>query len=479
MNSFLWHDYETFGANPSIDKPAQFAAIRTDENLEPINEPMMWYCKPPLDYVPQPEASLITGITPQHALEHGLTEAEFMANIYQQMIQPGTCTVGFNNIRFDDEVTRFSLFRNFYDPYAREWQNGNSRFDLIDVVRMCAALRPEGINWPKDDDSKPVFKLEELTAANNIEQKGAHDALVDVRATISVAKLIKDTQPKLWQYALSMRDKQQVANALKLSEAKPVLHTSGMFGNENYCLSAVLPLCPHPSNKNQVLCFDLRHDPEEFINLSVAEIRERVFTSQKDLGDKPRIALKGVHINKCPMLAPIAMLSDDVAKRANLDKAKLREHYDKLLANKAVWLKAAEVFENAYSDAAPIENEEASLYSGGFLNNNDKQLLDAVRQKTAEDLADWQPPFSDPRLDQLLFLYKARNFPESLNAAEQQQWQAFRQTRITEGGKGLLALEDFQMQLESLFEKHIENEQAQDILGQLMQWGDYLLAQLD
>ena len=187
--TFLWHDYETFGAVPRRDRPSQFAAIRTDAALNEIGEPLMIYCKPAPDYLPSPEATLITGITPQLCLERGLPEHEFAAQVERAFSQPGTIGVGYNTIRFDDEVTRFLFWRNLIDPYAREWQNECGRWDLLDVVRLTYALRPDGIQWPKKEDGSASFKLEDLAKANGLLHESAHDALSDVRATIAPAAL--------------------------------------------------------------------------------------------------------------------------------------------------------------------------------------------------------------------------------------------------------------------------------------------------
>ena len=191
MQTYYWHDYETFGIDPQRDRPVQFAGLRTDENFNIIDEPLVIFCKPTSDYLPNPDACLITGISPQLAYQKGVCEAEFIAQINKQMAQPHTCTLGYNTLRFDDEVTRHCLYRNFYDPYAREWQNGNSRWDMIDVVRAARALRPEGIHWPVDEQGIANIRLDQLTIANNIAHEAAHDALSDVYATINVAKLIK------------------------------------------------------------------------------------------------------------------------------------------------------------------------------------------------------------------------------------------------------------------------------------------------
>ena len=112
-HTFLWHDYETFGLNPRRERPSQFASIRTDAELNEIGEPVMIYCQPANDYLPDPQSCLLTGITPQLCLERGLPEHAFAAQIEGLLAEPGTIGVGYNTIRFDDEVTRFMLWRNF------------------------------------------------------------------------------------------------------------------------------------------------------------------------------------------------------------------------------------------------------------------------------------------------------------------------------------------------------------------------------
>lgn len=191
-HSFYWHDYETFGRWPRRDRPAQFAGVRTDAELNEIGPSLMHYCQPAPDFLPDPESCLLTGILPQTCLEQGLPEHAFAAAIERELAAPGTVGVGYNTIRFDDEVTRHLFWRNLMDPYAREWQNGCGRWDLLDVVRCTYALRPEGIEWPRHEDGRTSFKLEHLTAANGLAHEAAHDALSDVRATIGLARLIRE-----------------------------------------------------------------------------------------------------------------------------------------------------------------------------------------------------------------------------------------------------------------------------------------------
>jgi len=269
--TLYWHDYETFGVDPRRDRPSQFAGLRTDESLNEVGEPLVIYCKPARDVLPHPEACLLTGITPQLALAKGVPEPEFIARIHAELAQPGTCGVGYNTLRFDDEVTRYTLYRNFYEPYAREWQQGNSRWDLIDLVRMTYALRPEGIEWPLHDDGRPSFRLEDLAAVNGIGHESAHDALSDVRATIGLARLLRDRQPRLYDWLFQLRNKRKAAKQLDLVGHKPVLHTSRMYPSETGCTTLVMPLMGEPDNNNSVLVYDLRMDPRPFINLALQQ----------------------------------------------------------------------------------------------------------------------------------------------------------------------------------------------------------------
>ncbi|MCI5125539.1 MAG: exodeoxyribonuclease I, partial [Candidatus Electrothrix sp. AR5] len=281
--TLLWHDYETWGVDPRRDRPAQFAALRTDSELEEVGEPIMLYSRPTDDFLPHPEAAMLTGISPQEAATKGLNEASFFGRINTAFSEPGTCGVGYNSIRFDDEVTRFGFYRNFIDPYAREWKNGNSRWDIIDLVRLAYALRPEDINWPQKKDGRVSFRLEDLTAANGIEHDGAHDALSDVRATIALARLIKGLKPRLYDYYFKLRSKHEAARILDLSEHGVVLHVSGMYSAEQGCIAPVVPLLQHPCNKNQIIVYDLRRDPQKFLHMTVEEMEGNLYTSNDDL----------------------------------------------------------------------------------------------------------------------------------------------------------------------------------------------------
>lgn len=475
MQTFLWHDYETFGANPKIDRPAQFAAIRTDLDLNEIDAPMEWFCKPPFDYLPDPQACLITGITPQQTLEQGLAESVFADYVHGAFSQPGTIGVGYNTIRFDDEFTRYMLWRNLYDPYAREWRDGNGRWDLLDVVRMTYALRPEGIEWPKGDDGKNSFKLELLSAANGLAHESAHDAVSDVRATIALARLLKTKQPRLFDFALQLRDKRAVAKELGLpavaSQAKPFVHISGMFPVEQGCLAVMWPIANHPTNRNEVIAWNLDYDPRELLDLDAETIRLRLFSRQADLPEgMTRLPIKSIHLNKSPMVVGnLKVLTPQVQERWKINMRLIEQHglYARDLPDmSAIW---AQVFERPSSRGqAPVPAEQ-DLY-GSFLGDADRRRLEDLRKTPVAQWAKQTGRFEDARLDELLFLFRARNHPETLSQTEQAQWEQHRIKVLIEGEGGARTASQLMAEIDALSDD--ANDREQDILGALYEWAD-------
>lgn len=471
--SFLWHDYETFGANPRRDRPAQFAALRTDASLAVVGDPIMLYCRPADDVLPDPRSCLITGITPQVCLHKGVPETEFARHIEQALAWPGTVGVGYNSIRFDDEVTRFMFWRNLIDPYAREWQNECGRWDLLDVVRTAYALRPAGIEWPQSAEGRVSFKLADLAAANGIAHDAAHDALSDVRATLELARLVRSSQPRLFEFCLGLHRKDRVAQELGLptsqANARPFLHVSGRFSPERGCLALMWPLAMHPINRNELLAWDLQFDPRELADLNAEQIRLRLFTPSADLSEGvSRLPIKSVHLNKSPMVfSNQKVLDAGQAERWQFDLSLQLRHAATardLPDMSAIW---AEVYRQPQAGAALDVDED--LY-GGFVGDADRRRLNELRSFGAEALAQARPRFHDPRLGELFWRYRARNFGQSLTPAEQQAWQAHRAARLLDGAGGHRTVEALLAEIDLLAESASDRDQA--ILGDLYDYAD-------
>lgn len=472
-HTFLWHDYETFGAQVRRDRPAQFAAIRTDADLNEIGEPIMLYCQPAPDFLPDPQSCLITHITPQHCLAQGVPEHEFAATIERAMSATGTIGVGYNTIRFDDEITRFMFWRNLIDPYGREWQNNCGRWDLLDVVRMAYALRPDGIRWPRHPDGRPSFRLEHLTAENGIRHEAAHDALSDVRATIAIARLIRQHQPKLFDFCLALHKKDRVSEEIGLPAKRPFLHVSGMFPAERGCLGVVWPLAMHPTNKNEVIVWDLANDPSELALLDAQAMRLRMFSKTADLPEGvTRLPIKTVHLNKSPMVVSnLKILTPERASHWGIDLEAAHRHAE-LAADPALTGKLERLWPEVFRrDAAAPADVDEDLY-GGFVNTGDRRTLNELRSMSAQKLASARPAFQDGRLDELLFRYRARNFPATLSDDEAQRWEEHRAARLFDGADGARTIDMLFSEIDALSED--VDEHGEEILGALYDYAEQI-----
>lgn len=476
--SFFWHDYETFGRVPRRDRPSQFAGVRTDADLNEIGTPVMHFCQPAPDFLPDPEAVLLTGILPQQALQQGLPEHQFAAAIERELAQDGTVGVGYNSIRFDDEVTRHLFWRNLIDPYAREWQNGCGRWDLLDVVRCCWALRPEGIQWPVHTTGemagRPSFKLEHLTAANGLVHEAAHDALSDVRATIAMARLIKTQQPRLWDFCLKLRKKDAVA--AEIGAGRPFVHLSGMYPVERGCLALVWPLAPHPTNKNELIVWDLAQDPRGLAGLDAEAVRRRLFMKQSELDaagqGETRLPIKTIHINKSPIVIGNLKTLGDAAERWGLDVSLAMLHAEQAAA---LGLQLQALWPQVFAREAPAEapDVDEDLY-GGFVGNDDRRTLQRLRELNPTQLAAKRVAFSDGRLEELLFRYRARNFTDTLSEDERQRWEMHRAERLHEGRGGALTLATYFERIDALAEAADTSgdERAQELLAALYDYAE-------
>ena len=474
MQTFFWHDYETSGADSRRDRPLQFAGIRTTLELDVVGAPVMFYAKPARDALPHPDACLITGITPQVGEREGLIEAEFAARVHEQLAVPGTCTVGYNSLRFDDEFTRHMLYRNFYDPYAREWEHGNSRWDLIDLARMCHALRPEGIVWPSREDGTPSFRLEHLAAANHLQQEHAHDALSDVHALIDLARLIRVRQPRLWEWYYALRRKQKVFELLDVVHMTPMVHVSSRYPASRGCLTVIAPLAQHPGRAGEIIVYDLASDPAEWLALDDDAIADRIFTPRADLPEGvTRIPLRTVRANHVPALAPLSVLQGGDTQRLQLDLDACLRHLETLRGAANLVAKVCRVFQRA-SALPPAEDPELALYGGDFLSAAERKSLALVRATPPGQLRECATAFRDPRYAELLFRYRARNWPDTLDAEETARWQAFCTARLTRHtALTNLTLDDYFTRIAELrSDPAAQNKLA--LLDQLQVWGEQL-----
>ena len=468
--TFFFYDLETSGLNPRQDRIMQFAGQRTDMNLEPIGEPYNMLVTLNDDTLPSPDALMVTGITPQKTVEEGYTEAQFARMLSEEIFTPDTIAVGFNNIRFDDEFIRHLLWRNFHDPYEWSWKDGRSRWDLLDVVRLTRALRPEGVKWPLDDKGEPSNRLELITSANGIAHENAHDALADVTALIAVTKLIKQKQPQLYDYLLKMRDKKVVQQLVNVDDKKPFVYASGRYDKEFAKTTVAFPLTT--SRNGGVVVYDLRYDPTPFVGLSAEELLAKIFASwdERQAEDFVKLPVKELQYNRCPAVAPLGVLEQgDGWQKISLDLKTVQKYQNILLNHPDFAEKLRTIFENKPA-FKKLPDPEAQLYDG-FLNDRDRLRVEAVRNADERELADFHPEFQDERLAPLLLHYKARNFPRSLSEDDLVHWETWRAQHLQ------AQLPQFMVSLQRLASTATDEQQF--ILQELQLWAEAVLPSSD
>ena len=474
-NCFYWYDLETSGTHPPSDRVMQFASLRTDANLNPLGKPYATYVRLAEDVLPSPEACLVTGITPQFAAANGADEWEVFSTVSAHFQQPGTCLAGYNNLRFDDDFLRFGFYRNLIDPYAHEWQDGNSRWDLIDLARAACALRPEGINWPRDD-GVVAFKLSSLTAANGIVHDSPHGAVSDVQATVGLARLLKCAQPKLWQFSLAHRQRSAVQALLLPLGKKLCVHVSGRYANERHCAAPVVSAAAHPEIGNRLIVVDLSRDVSALIDCDSDELAARLFARSADTAtaaDAERPPLKAVALNRCPFIAPIGVVRRDDAKRLGFDLDVVRQRARLLADTPNLAEKIADVYRrDDYRAATPnAEDAELALYDG-FFDDDDRRRMERLRAALATCReAAWEIAFrpNDKRLAVLAERLKARLHPASLNADEQQHWRTHVRRCLDDGLGERPSLAAFRAEVEALTANETD-AQRQRILAELASW---------
>lgn len=464
--TFFFYDLETSGLNSRQDRIMQFAGQRTDMNLELIGEPYNLLVTLNDDTLPSPDALMVTGITPQKTVEEGYSEAQFAQMLSEEIFTPDTIAVGFNNIRFDDEFIRHLLWRNFHDPYEWSWKDGRSRWDLLDVVRLTRALRPEGINWPLDAKGEPSNRLELITSANSIAHENAHDALADVTALIAVTKLIKQKQPQLYDYLLKMRDKKVVQQLVNVDDKKPFVYASGRYDKEFAKTTVAFPLTT--SRNGGVVVYDLRYDPTPFVGLSVEELSAKIFASweERQAENFVKLPVKELQYNRCPAVAPLGVLEQGGGwQKISLSTETIQQHQHILLNHPDFAEKLRTIFEKKPA-FKKLPDPEAQLYDG-FLNDHDRLRVEAVRNADERELADFHPEFQDERLAPLLLHYKARNFPRSLSEDDLAQWEAWRDQHLQARLPGFMA------SLQRLAPTATDKQQF--ILQELQLWAEAVL----
>ncbi len=473
--SLFFYDLETSGKDPSKDRIMQFAGQRTDTELKPIGDPFNVIIRLNEDVLPDPEAILIHGITPQQTISDGISEAEFLEFFYQKVVTDNTVFVGFNNISFDDEFIRYINYRNLYDPYAWAYENGASRWDLIDVVRMTRALRPEGINWPVDALGVNTNKLALLAEANSIKHESAHDALSDVLATIDVARLIKQKQTKLYDYLFGIRTKQKAAELV--NSGQPFIYTSPHL-NLDYLHTTVVTKVAEHTKSSSYLVYDLRYDPSPWIKMDIQELVDSWRYVSREVSADPRLPVINLKLNRCPAIAPYGVVKDAATLqrlRIDLDKINYNsgvlEKTDGSFSDKL--LAAFEILDQERKQKSSDKSVDSQLYDG-FYSEHDRRLIGKFHQNPdLYNIQELKNDLEDPRLRSLCDFYVAHNNKKQLTQEERIAWDKYLNQRLFNGGEASLLARYFKKIEQLLLER--TDPSSKVLLEDLKLYGESLM----
>lgn len=476
QSTFFIYDYETFGLNPSSDRPAQFAGIRVNHALCPIEKKFL-FCQIPNDYLPDPESVLITGITPQYTLKYGLKESEFAHHISKIFNVPNTCIMGYNNVRFDDEFSRHIFYRNFIDPYLWSYNNGNSRWDILPVIKAFYVLCPNKIKWPINKKNKISFKLNDLTYANSIRHPNAHDAMSDVLATLEIMKLLHKKEPELFHFLYNYRTKNQIKKIIKFDLIYPLIFISNNINNTcNNFIKLLLPISWHPTNCNVLITYDLDGIFDNLSELNINELYHNLISNIENIQDLfKKIPLQLIKLNSCPILIPINLIKKyfslnycnpelilwykNTTKKINLIQQKIKCNCIRKKIN--MFYKTIEYY--LKNQKKYLNNHVDNKLYNGFFNFQDQQIIKTIRKTSTAELSKIKINSNDIRLKSLLFFYKARNFPYSLDNNEQKKWIIYKNKLIFNSKK----YENYAETIEKLIFSHQKNSKKIKLLNNL------------
>lgn len=455
--SFYWYDTETTGLRNSYDRIIQFAGQRTNLNLEPLGEPLSTYVQLPPELVPTAESFQITKIRPTTLAEQGILEYELFGQLRHELSTANTCIIGYNNISFDDNFIRFGMYRNLLPPYEHEHKKGNSRLDFLSIVRLTGALRPNGLEWPVVD-GVPSFALGNLAAANDIAIDNAHDALADVNMTLELARKIKAAQPKLWNYAYTLR-KQNTARKLLDPEARQaILHVSPKYGNTRYCLAPVLPVTRHPDMFNRIIVVDLGSNVDLLLSTSSDELARLLFErpdTDKQVEPEERLNISVVAVNQAPMVAVLKALLPENIKRLNIDQDRIERNTRRVLEATDLPRKLRAIFEAREQDNQTKIAEEA-LYDD-FVSDNDR-IACANFWKELKNGKSWTSAhFEDARLRELHARLKTKFAPQSLTQTELDDYHRFVRQQLVRKDRNLFEMQE---STNELLKQELDEEEA-------------------
>ncbi len=398
MKSYLFYDLETSGLNKSFDQILQFAAIRTDIDLNEIDRYSINVKLRP-DVIPSPYASITHRISIAES-KKGVSECMAIRHIHALLNTPGTISLGYNTLGFDDEFLRFSFYRNLLTPYTHQYSNKCNRSDILPFAVLYYLYKHESLEWPVVD-GKSSLKLEYLSAKNKLAEGRAHDAIVDVEATVELAKRFYK-EKEMWDYILGYfdkkTDKERIYQLPSAFESTAGIHMYGLmtgikFGADNLYQAPVLYIGDSIPYSNQSLW--LRLDLPELNQLNKDNIKENSRVIRKRFGESPVI------------LPPVERFTNKIST----ERMKIvDENLKWLQAEKDKFYKLVSYYREFEYQDIPNVDVDAALYINGFMTKEEQRVCNKFNQSSYDKMQDIIDEFSEGSLKELAKRVFIRNF---------------------------------------------------------------------
>ncbi|MDT8318567.1 MAG: exonuclease domain-containing protein [bacterium] len=430
MSTYLFYDLETTGLNKCFDQILQFAAIRTDMNFNEL-ERYTTYIQLRPDVIYSPGAMITNRISIFESMS-GLCEYEAIKEIHRLLNQPGTISLGYNSLKFDDEFLRFSFHRNLFPPYTHQYADGCYRMDILPVTACYFLFKNDIMKWPEIDGA-PTLKLEHLSEANRLARGPAHNALVDVEATIALARLLAEEED-MWKYLTGYFQKKE--DMRRLAVLPPFFGDDGSIGSETESWGLVIgtrygyerryqiPVLSLGSSipySNQTLW--LRLDNPGLRETTLETIEESTWVVRKKYGEADFI------------LPP--------SKRflANLDAERLAivdENREWLRENRGILSAIVDYYRSYEYPEIPDLDADAALYQMGFPDPSDQNLCSRFHSALPKDRARFIEQFKKPEYKILAGRILCRNAPSNCEPSVLEAFEHRRLRSILEGDEPLV-----------------------------------------
>lgn len=413
---FVFYDTETTGLDTTFDQILQFAAVKTNHDLEIEDQErdvINLRCRRLPHVVPTPGALSVTQIPPELLDTANLSHYEMMGEVAAKLDEWSPAAfVGYNSIKFDETLLRQAFYQNLFPIYLTN-TNSNYRVDIMRIVQAAAVYAPDKIEFPVNDRGQPIYKLGPVARANGISfsEEEAHDALNDVNATLGLARFLQDNVPEVWGVMLNNALKSVVNNFVEQNE---VFCLTNFFGVGPYS-EIVTAVGRNAEDKNEIAVFNLGNNPEDFFGLDDDELLAV-------LGQSPKI-IRTVRVNAQPIIMPLAMKPEEI-KGQRLDDETYHNYATLIQQNEEFQNQVSETLPRRFEDKAPSPYVEKRMYDN-FIEDEDKDLCVHFHEVPWSSRVELCEQFSDERLKELGMRLIFVEHPEVLstaNRARLEQW---------------------------------------------------------